>query len=188
MIERRKLGKRAVSPADSELFREAVGPVRVIEAEPTVTIPPPAPEPSQRLADEAEALDSVRRTITIDGLMEPGEALAFRREHVPQRLLLRLRRGEFVVQDELDLHRMTASAARAGLRRFLAEAHRNGVACVRIVHGKGLRSEAGIPVLKPLVAEWLTQRADVLAFASAPAAQGGTGALLVLLARQRRQR
>jgi DNA-nicking Smr family endonuclease len=57
-----------------------------------------------------------------------------------------------------------------------------GLGCVRIVHGKGLHSESGVPVLKNLVDRVLRQRADVLAFHSAPPAQGGHGAVLVLLA------
>ena len=93
-----------------------------------------------------------------------------------------LRRGQFAVQDELDLHHASAAAAEAMLRGFLATARHDGLGVVRVIHGKGLHGGSNAPVLKNLVDRVLRQRADVLAFHSAPAAQGGTGAVLVLLA------
>jgi DNA-nicking Smr family endonuclease len=97
-------------------------------------------------------------------------------------VLQRLRRGQYAAQDELDLHHSDATQAEALLRRFLKESTHAGLGCVRIVHGKGLHSDSGVPVLKNLVDRLLRQRADVLAFHSAPPAQGGQGAVLVLLA------
>jgi DNA-nicking Smr family endonuclease len=108
--------------------------------------------------------------------------LAFRRDAVLPRTLKRLAAGLYSVQDELDLHHLPAQDAEKVLKQFLTHARDEGRACVRVIHGKGLRSEAG-PVLKAMVDGVLRHRGDVLAFASAPAAQGGTGAVLVLLAR-----
>jgi len=102
---------------------------------------------------------------------------------VPSRVFQRLKRGQFSAQDELDLHGATALQAESLLRQFLAEAHQHDHGCVRIIHGKGGRSD-GAPVIKNVVDRILRQRADVLAFHSAPPAQGGTGAVLVLLARR----
>jgi DNA-nicking Smr family endonuclease len=90
------------------------------------------------------------------------------------------------VQDELDLHGATALQAEGLLRRFLAEAHAHDHGCVRVIHGKGQRSESDAPILKNLVDRLLRQRADVMAFHSAPPTQGGTGAVLVLLVHSRR--
>ena len=132
--------------------------------------------------DEAEALGEFRRAMAHDTL-EVGDALSYRRDEVPGRILQRLRRGEYAAQDELDLHATDATRAEVMLRVFMAEARDAGHGCVRIVHGKGLHSDSGIPVLKNLVDRMLRQRADVLAFHSAPAAQGGNGAVLVLLRR-----
>ncbi|MFT4198297.1 MAG: Smr/MutS family protein, partial [Pseudoxanthomonas sp.] len=112
-----------------------------------------------------------------------GDVLAHRAERLPPALFARLRRGQFAVQDELDLHGASAFQAEALLRSFLQRARREGSACVRVIHGKGRGSEADIPVLKNVVDRVLRQRAEVLAFHSAPQAQGGTGAVLVLLAR-----
>ena len=169
---------------DASLFRDAIGPVR--ELPPTAAPPAkPKPRPSPRMAqrDEAEAASEFRRALTVDAL-EAGDALSYRRDSVPPRTLQRLRRGHFSVQDELDLHHSNAASAEALLRAFLVDARHSGHGCVRIVHGKGLHGDSNAPVLKNLVDRLLRHRADVLAFHSAPPAQGGTGAVLVLLAKR----
>jgi DNA-nicking Smr family endonuclease len=107
--------------------------------------------------------------------------LLFRRPGVPEAIFRRLRRGSFRVEAELDLHGLTAAASAQQLAEFLKEARAHGCRCVRIIHGKGLRSGTRGPVLKSTV-NTLLRRADVvLAFASARPASGGTGATLVLL-------
>jgi len=178
------------SPADEEtddaaLFRAAIGPVRELPpALPPPAKPRPRPLPRMGARDEADARDEFRRALAADTL-EAGDALSFRRDEVPPRVLQRLRRGDYAAQEELDLHHSGAGEAESMLRDFLREARRSGLGCVRVVHGKGLHSDSGIPVLKNLVDRVLRQRADVLAFHSAPPAQGGHGAVLVLLANPR---
>ena len=177
---------------DQALFRNAVGPVRRLRE----IAPPPGPakpRPRARMAerDEAAARDEFRHALDAN-LLEAGDALAYRRETVPPRVLQRLRRGEIAAQDELDLHGIDARSAEAMLRDFLAEARLHGHACVRVIHGKGLHpsecvGSSGTPVLKNLVDRLLRQRADILAFHSAPPAQGGTGVVLVLLAPPQRR-
>lgn len=177
---------------DAELFRAAIGPVRRLEDH----APPPArPRPSPRARmgerDEAAARDEFRHALE-DSLLAAGDALAYRRDSLPPRAWRRLCRGEIAAQDELDLHGADARRAERLLREFIAMAHRDGLGCVRIVHGKGLHGDelfgaGGAPVLKNLVDRLLRQRADVLAFHSAPPAQGGTGAVLVLLAPPKRR-
>jgi DNA-nicking Smr family endonuclease len=93
----------------------------------------------------------------------------------------RLRRGDFRVDSELDLHGLTVPQARAALAAFLAEAIGQGCRVVRIVHGKGLRSGTRGPVLRAMVNDSLRRICAVLAFASAREVDGGTGACLVLL-------
>jgi DNA-nicking Smr family endonuclease len=170
---------------DAALFRAAIGPVR--ELPPAIAPPPkPKPRPVPRMAarDDAQALGEFRRALDAD-VLEAGDALSFRRDALPARVLQRLRRGDYAAQDELDLHHSDAAQAEAMLRKFLKEAAQAGLGCVRIVHGKGLHSDSGVPVLKNLVDRVLRQRADVLAFHSAPPAQGGHGAVLVLLTQPR---
>jgi len=167
---------------DIRLFREAIGPVRELKA---VTQPPPAPRPEPRAhmfeADEAAVPGELLEQVFDPAVMEIGEELSYLREGYPPRLLRQLKRGQFSVQDEMDLHQMNVAAAQASIADFLADAHRRGLRCLRIVHGKGLRSKAAGPVLKVLTDRLLRRRDDVVAFASARPAQGGTGAVIVLL-------
>ena len=174
-----KKPRAPVSPDDAELFREAIGEVRRIDAPATVPGPaPPAPRARRFELDELEALQESRSGG--EAPVEGDELLAWRRDHVSERTLKRLRRGEYAVQDEIDLHHLRALDAEQLLKAFLGEARAGSRQCVRIIHGKGLRSD-GAPVLKMLVDRVLRLRGDVLAFASAPQAQGGAGAVLVLL-------
>ena len=171
--------KPGLDPDDAQLFREAIGEVRRIEAPPPAPAPAPPPPRARRFElDEEEALRESR----LGGAepIEGDELLAWRRDHVSEQTLRRLRRGEYATQDEIDLHHLRAQDAEALLKAFLGEARAGSRQCVRIIHGKGLRSE-GAPVLKMLVDRVLRLRGDVLAFASAPPAQGGAGAVLVLL-------
>ena len=174
---------------DAALFRAAVGKVKPIRTTAAAAVNKPRPLPRARMAerDEAEALGEFARLLRDTTPLESGDTASYRRDHLPPRLFQRLKRGQFSIQDELDLHGASAAQAEAMLRQFLAEAHAHEYGCVRIIHGKGLRradptTDSGVPVLKNLVDRMLRQRNDILAFHSAPPAQGGTGAVLVLLA------
>lgn len=170
---------------DGALFRAALDGVRRLpDAPPPPRKPPPRPSTRMAERDEAEARSEFERLMSSDRI-EAGDVLAWRRDEVPPHVLRRLGRGEYAAGDELDLHGTDAATAERLLRDFLRATREAGTGCVRIVHGKGLRSDSGVPVLKNLVDRVLRQRADVLAFHSAPAAQGGTGAVLVLQARRR---
>lgn len=169
---------------DAALFRAAIGADRgKVRTLPEAPLPPapPKPKPSAKMArrDEDAARDEFRHVLI--AALEVGDLLSFRRDAVPPQVLRRLARGEFAAQEELDLHGLPARSAEALLREFLRDCRTHGVGCVRIVHGEGRNSEERLPVLKNLVDRVLRQRADVLAFHSPPAAQGGSGAVLVLL-------
>ena len=169
---------------DAELFRAAIGADRgKVRALPEAPLPPapPKPKPAARMArrDEEAAREEFQHAVI--AALEAGDALSYRRENVPPHVLRRLARGEYAAQEELDLHGLHARPAESLLREFLRDCRAHGVACVRIVHGKGRNSDERLPVVKNLVDRVLRQRADVLAFHSPPPAQGGTGAALVLL-------
>jgi DNA-nicking Smr family endonuclease len=115
-----------------------------------------------------------------DGVTADG-ALSFQRAGVRTQVVRRLRRGLIPVDDELDLHGLSQSAARSRLAEFLARSREGGLRCVRIIHGKGYRSGARGPVLKTAVNLWLRRHMDVMAFVSARAIDGGAGAVYVLL-------
>ena len=184
---RRKGGPQApaVSSADGALFRELIGPVRPLARSGDVpaAAPKPPAEARQFERDEAAVRDELLEHAIDPGTIEVGEEIHYLKPGQPERLLKRLRRGQFSVRAELDLHQMTARVAGEAIRAFLDEAIRHHEYCVRIVHGKGLRSTtARGPVLKRLTEQILRRRSDVLAFSSALPVQGGTGAVLVLLA------
>jgi len=171
-----------VSNDDTRLFREAIGEVRRLDpVEPAPAAPKPEPYPHMLEADEAAVPGELLDMAFDPGLLEVGEELSYLRDGYPPKLLKQLKRGQFSVQDDIDLHQMNAAAAQATIADFLAEARHNGLRCVRIVHGKGLRSKASGPVLKVLTDRLLRRRDDVIAFASARPMQGGTGAVVVLL-------
>jgi DNA-nicking Smr family endonuclease len=167
---------------DRDLFRAAVRDVRPLRQ--TRPAPPPARRRAQaasRRADEARVLaDSL--ALDADELgVETGEELAWRREGVPESVVRRLRRGRFAQRDELDLHGMTQAEARLAVLGFLSECVDRDLRCVRIIHGKGRGSGHRGPVLKLAVNRWLRRNDAVRAFCSARRADGGTGALYVLL-------
>jgi DNA-nicking Smr family endonuclease len=140
------------------------------------------PVPRQRLADEARALaSSLSDELDVVTLLDTDAGLAFRREGIDADVLARLRRGQWTIQRELDLHGLQRDAAREALAEFVRRAARDGLRCVRVIHGKGNGSPGRVPVLKDKVRAWLVQKSEVIAFAQASAANGGHGALLVLL-------
>lgn len=170
---------------DAALFREAVGPVKVLPETPPLP-GKPRPRPAARMAerDELDARSEFRRGLQDLSALAPGDALSYRSDAVPGPVFRRLKRGGYSAQEELDLHGANLAQAETLLRRFLADSRAAGLGCIRIIHGKGRREDGELPVLKNLVDRMLRQRADILAFHSAPAAQGGTGAVVVLLARR----
>ncbi len=177
-------GEASSRADDSDLFRQAVGDVRPLGSTARVLHARrlPKPIPQQRLRDEREALiDSLSDDIPLEALLETGEALAYVRNGISRQVLRALRRGHWVIQGELDLHGLTVAAARPLLAEFLSLSLKRDARCVRIIHGKGLRSKNREPVLKQKVANWLMQRDEVLAFCQARPVDGGGGAAIVLL-------
>lgn len=174
-----KTGEDAAS-----LFRDAVKDVQPIAKRKSAAPakPHPAPLPKQRLRDEAQVMrDSLSDAFTADSALDIGEGLAYLREGIPRQTLRKLRAGQWSIQDRLDLHGLRTEEARPLLANFLSSCVRRGIRCVTIIHGKGTRSPNGQPVLKRRVAGWLVQRDEVLAYIEAGPADGGSGAVIVLL-------
>lgn len=121
----------------------------------------------------------------VDLQIETGEQLLFVRPGVQHRLLQELRRGHLPPQERLDLHGLRVAEARDVLGQFLAYARQQRLRVVQIIHGKGYGSQSRQPILKQKINQWLRQREQVLAFCSAPAFDGGSGAVYVLLSRKR---
>jgi DNA-nicking Smr family endonuclease len=170
--------------ARRDQFRNAVGPVQALRSQGRAESPlrPIEPLPRQRMADEAQALaSSLSDELDVTTLLDTDAGLSFRREGIGPDVLGRLRRGQWSIQRHLDLHGLTRDAAREALASFIRQAERDGLRCVRVIHGKGNGSPGRHPVLKAKVRAWLVQKTEVIAFTQASAADGGHGAVLVLL-------
>lgn len=170
---------------EASLFRQAVADVRPLpQNQPLPTLPRPPPRALFRLADEAAVLRQLLQGPDESDL-ETGEDLRYLRPGVSEQLLRQLRRGRYTIQAEMDLHGLNRQQAREALNAFLQECRTLDLRCVRIIHGKGRSSPHGQGVLKAAVNGWLTRCDEVLAFCSARPADGGTGAIYVLLRRAR---
>ena len=141
----------------------------------------PSPKARFTKADEQQALAESMQA-DIDTMEQSNaESIRFHRSSVGRRTMRQLARGRFSVQAEIDLHGMTVAEAKPRLSDFIEECLRQGLRCVRVVHGKGLGSGQRGPVLKNSVNAWLRKWDSVLAFVSARQVDGGTGAVYVLL-------
>ena len=166
------------------LFRDAVADVQPVRAPDKVMLekPRPKPFPSQLLRDDREVLkEALSDPLPGAEDFETSETSVFIRPGLPKNVARRLRNGYWSVRYELDLHGHTTDEARSELVEFIHRARHNGERCVRIIHGKGLRSQTGEPVLKQKVRHWLMQKDEILAFVEASPANGGSGAVIVLL-------
>ncbi|MBP0596825.1 Smr/MutS family protein [Herbaspirillum sp. LeCh32-8] len=184
--EAERLRKEARARAEADIFRNSIGqvaPLRAKAVDKAHHLPElPLPIPRQHLADEQAALmESLSDEFTVDTLMDSDENLSFARPGVGADVLSKLRRGNWVIQAQLDLHGYRRDQAREALGEFLRQSRKRGIRCVRVIHGKGLGSVNKEPVLKHKVRSWLAQKDEVMAFCQARAADGGAGALVVLL-------
>jgi DNA-nicking Smr family endonuclease len=168
---------------EADLFRSTVGDVTPLRHAGRVLheLARPQPLPLQTWRDERAALRESLDGIPPGSDIETGEELSFVRAGVGAHVLRKLRRGHWIIQDELDLHGFNSADARELLGEFLAQCARKGLRCVRIVHGKGLRSKNRQPVLKSKLAVWLMRRDEILAYCQARPTEGGSGAVVVLL-------
>jgi DNA-nicking Smr family endonuclease len=170
--------------AEKNLFVRAVGQVALLPTSNTAQIPklPRAPVATQLKIDEAKVIhDSLSDEFDVSTLLDTDDALSFRRPSVGPEVTRKLRKGDWAIQREIDLHGLRSDEARLALTTFIREAHKYGIRCVRVVHGKGLGSPGKTPVLKSKVHSWLVQKNQVMAFVQAKPAEGGAGALVVLL-------
>ena len=171
--------------AEQELFSRAIGatqPLRRVAAVP-LSPEPPAPIPLQHQLDQQRVLrESISDEFDVTTLLDVDDAMSFRRPGIGTDVTRKLRAGEWSIQRELDLHGLRSDGAREALGAFIRGSHKQGLRCVRAVHGKGLGSPGKQPVLKTKTQRWLIQKNEVLAFVQAKPAEGGAGALVVLLA------
>lgn len=182
--QRREAERLARIARENSLFQREVADAQPLASKGRI-VPPktlPKPVPLQRQRDEQAVLEqSLSDDIDIEQLLDTDDSLSWRRPEIGPDVPRRLRRGEWTVKSQIDLHGLRVDEAREALVDFIAQATRNEWRCLRIIHGKGLGSPSREPVLKGKVMKWLTQKSEVLAFCQARPDDGGSGALLVLL-------
>ena len=172
--------------AERTLFTRAAGDVTPLREHRHARVlhKPEQPPPlavQHRLDEQRVLQEAISDEFDAATLLETDDALSFRRDGIGLDVVRKLRRGDWSIQGEIDLHGLRREEAREALAAFLKDAGRRGWRCVRIVHGKGLGSPGKTPVLKGKVHGWLAQKNDVLAFVQARADEGGAGAVVVLL-------
>ncbi len=179
------MAKRSkLSAEDIELFRREINTVTPLQHDKVVTARKrPSPKPRQKWLEEQRVMADLLSDSTEFAEVETGDVLLFGRTGLQHSLLRKLRRGQYSISMQLDLHGMTVAEARLALSQFLIHCQATNARCVRIIHGKGLGSRDKQPILKGKINNWLRQREDVLAFCSARPDDGGTGAVYVLLKR-----
>jgi DNA-nicking Smr family endonuclease len=169
---------------DAAAFRTAMRDVKPLAAQPLAPVAPARTRRTRvRLPQRgaSEDLDEIMPLIATAAAEDAAASLSFKRSGVRDQVMRRLRRGLIPCEDELDLHGLNQTEARDQLADFIARSRDAGSRCVRVVHGKGYRSGARGPILKAAVDLWLRRHLDVMAFTSAKAIDGGTGAVYVLL-------
>ena len=188
-LEAARKAASAKTKAEKELFSRAVGPVKALPVKHRpghrahLPLIQPAPIAVQhQLDEEAVMREAISDEFDVESLLDTDDALSFRRPGMGPDVTRKLRRGGWSIQGQIDLHGLRRDDARETLNQFIKDAHKTGWRCVRVVHGKGLGSPGKTPVLKGRVQSWLIQKNQVLAFVQARPAQGGAGALVVLLA------
>ena len=182
--EKARLESQAAAERERNLFTHFVGAVTPLPSRDTVLLrqKPPVPRPLQHEMDEQRALqEAMSDEFDVSTLLDVDDQLSFRRPGIGLEVTRKLRGGQWSIQRQLDLHGLRSDEAREALGQFIRLSHRTGLRCVRIVHGKGLGSPGRTPVLKAKVQRWLVQKKEVLAFVQARPADGGAGALVVLL-------
>jgi len=170
--------------ADKNLFARAVGAVQSLpDNKQAINKPVPVPPVAKQRQkdDEAVLRDALSDEFDVSTLLDTDDMLSFRRPGIGLDVTHKLRKGEWSIQKEIDLHGLRSDEARLALATFIRQAHKQGLRCLRVVHGKGLGSPGKTPVLKSKVHSWLVQKNQVMAFVQAKPAEGGAGALVVLL-------
>ncbi len=176
-----KAAQGASADDDRLAFRAAVRDVKPLKHKPKALVPAPPKVRRRRPAPVSAVVDLEAEMPLVDPHLTPEQSLSFHRSGVRDQVLRRLRRGLVPVEGELDLHGLNQARARVLLADFLDASKAQGARCIRVIHGKGMRSGDRGAVLKSAVDLWLRRHYEVLAFTSAKAIDGGTGALYVLL-------
>ena len=172
---------------EANLFRLTIGDIAPVDHKDRVVLeqPKPMPLPIKRWEDDQDVLiASMSDEMDVERLLDTDDQLSFKRNGIGPETIKKLRKGHWVIQEQLDLHGYRVDEAREAVAEFIRDCVRHDIRCIRIVHGKGLGSAGRESVLRDKVRRWLVQKEEVLAFCQATPKEGGAGAVLVLLKSQ----
>jgi DNA-nicking Smr family endonuclease len=174
--------KKNKLPADEHLFQQAMDGVKPLKSPDRTDSK--APRVSARIGRQQPATftpsqDSDLRNDEQLGI-DTEDGASYRKNGVQKRIMQKLKRGRYQLGDQLDLHHMNTKTGAEALMGFIADSQAGSLECIRIIHGKGLRSEQG-PRLKTMTRQLLREHPQVLAFTACKPADGGDGATDVLL-------
>lgn len=190
MSDKKPTQGSSISDDERQSFLDEVADVRPLISEKRVETVKNKPSTKPKHNQYSESEESTDENMLSDPVdlrdAAVDDVLFFARAGIQQKVQKKLRRGELPFEEELDLHGYTVNEAKTAIQDFLYECKRQNIRYIRIIHGKGYRSDQKIPVLKTHVAYWLPQLSDVLAFSSAQARDGGTGAIYVILKSSRK--
>jgi len=173
--------KKTLTSEDSDLFRQSIGKVRPVNNDKILLITKQKPKPYPKEINTELTCPLTLSTVADLDKLGLEDSLSYVASGLQTAVLKKLRKGNFGLDAELDLHGLSSNAAKQQLLQFLYDCTQTGYRCVNIVHGKGYRSTDQLPVLKNNLNLWLRQHQEVLAFCSASPKNGGSGAVLVLL-------
>jgi DNA-nicking Smr family endonuclease len=166
---------------DLAFFRNAMKNVKPLHND-KIVLTKPLPKKKAYIEEQ----ENINKDILYDHNIrevETEEELLFKRTGIQHYIINKLRRGQFNIQAELDLHGMTVRVAQQEVKNFLKKCQYRDIRCARIIHGKGYGSTTKQPILKNKLNLWLPQCDEILAFCSARPSDGGTGAVYVLIKR-----
>ncbi len=174
--------KPELSDLDKAAFQEAMKGVKRLAPSNKIASSPPSLPVKLRKKTQIESNNSDIFQFSdydIYNSVGSGELIEFFRSGLQQKMMRKMRTGQYEIQAKLDLHGMIVIEAREALSQFILDCQRRGIRQVLIIHGKGRANQ--VPILKNKLNHWLRQTSDILAFSSAKSKEGGTGALYVLL-------
>lgn len=170
---------------DNKSFKDLMKGVKPLSSNKIDPDSAPKPKFKRRESTNPSSSQTTFGELEYAAPVSSDEVLSFVRGGIQQKLMNKLKKGQIPFEVKIDLHGATVSQAGKELQSAIDECYQHGMRCILVVHGRGKGSFDNKPAIKTHVNQWLRDSAKVLAFHTALAHHGGTGALYVLLKRQR---
>ena len=179
------LAEADAAALDKTDFKKEIGPITKLVQDKVATVSKVLDKQTSDVRKEAAQRDVQLETedkasSAFVAMLEPNEVVEYRRPGVQPLIIKKLKRGEYIEADFIDLHGKTLDQAYEAVMRFIGFAKQHEFRCILIIHGKGVNAKPKA-LIKSHVVHWLKQIPEVLAFHSAPEWKGGTGAVMIIL-------